>query len=69
MSVRTGLLAGGNFIVDRVKIVDHYPQEEMLATILAESVSNGGGPYNLLKDLVALQCGFSLAAVGLIGRD
>ncbi|MDA0811743.1 MAG: hypothetical protein O3C21_05050, partial [Verrucomicrobia bacterium] len=48
---RNGILAGGNFIVDHVKVVDHYPEQEMLASILSESMSNGGGPYNVLKDL------------------
>ncbi len=66
---RSGILAGGNFIVDRVKMVDHFPKEEMLATILSESVSNGGGPYNLLKDLARMKAGFPLSAVGLVGDD
>lgn len=66
---RLGLLAGGNFIVDTVKIIDHYPAENMLASIFVESQSNGGGPYNVLKDLAAMQAGFPLEAVGLIGQD
>lgn len=66
---RSGLLAAGNFIVDHVKIIDYYPQEEMLASILSETPSNGGGPYNILKDLARLQCGFPLSAAGLIGAD
>ena len=45
---RSGLLAAGNFIVDRFKIIDYYPREEMLASILRESSGNGGGPYNIL---------------------
>ena len=51
---RSGILAGGNFIVDHVKIVDHYQEHEMLESILSESMSNGGGPYNVLKDLARL---------------
>jgi sugar/nucleoside kinase (ribokinase family) len=68
-SSRSGILAAGNFIVDYVKIVDHYPQQDMLASILSESQANGGGPYNVLKDLAALQAGFPLAACGLVGAD
>ena len=64
-----GILAAGNFIVDQVKIIDAYPQEDMLATILTQSQSNGGGPYNVLKNLAALQAGFPLAACGVIGTD
>lgn len=66
---RRGILAGGNWIVDRVKIVDHYPREEKLANILRESSHNGGSPYNLLKDLAKLQAPFPLAGIGLVGED
>lgn len=69
VSFRSGLLAGGNFIVDYVKIIDYYPGEEMLASILRESSANGGGPYNILKDLAKMQVGFPLSAAGLIGTD
>jgi sugar/nucleoside kinase (ribokinase family) len=69
MSSRTGLLAAGNFIVDYVKIIDYYPGEEMLASILRESSANGGGPYNILKDLAKMGAAFPLEAAGLIGTD
>ncbi len=66
---RQGLLAAGNFIVDHVKIIDYYPGEEMLASILRENSANGGGPYNILKDLAKMGASFPLAAAGLIGSD
>lgn len=66
---RRGILAGGNFIVDRVKTVDHYPDQDTLATILGESVANGGGPYNVLKDLAAMGADYPLEAAGMVGRD
>ena len=47
---RQGVLAVGNFIVDYVKVIDAYPAQDMLASILSESRSNGGGPYNVLRD-------------------
>ena len=68
-SPRTGLLAAGNFIVDAVKVIDHYPAQDMLANILEESRSNGGGPYNVLKNLSTMQVPFPLAACGLTGAD
>lgn len=68
-SPRLGILAAGNFIVDHVKIIDYYPGEEMLASILRESSANGGGPYNILKDLAKMEARFPLAAAGLTGRD
>lgn len=66
---RSGLLAAGNFIVDRFKIIDYYPREEMLASILRETSGNGGGPYNVLKDLAKMGAPFPLAAAGLLGDD
>lgn len=69
VAARRGILAGGNWIVDRVKIVDRYPQQDGLACILEESRSNGGSPYNILKDLAKLQAPFPLEGVGLVGQD
>ena len=66
---RNGILAGGNFIIDHVKIIDAWPQQDMLATILREASSNGGGPYNVLKDLAAMKAPFPLSAIGLVGSD
>ena len=66
---RNGILAGGNFIMDHVKIIDGYPLQDMLATILRETSSNGGGSYNVLKDLAAMKAPFPLEAAGLVGRD
>lgn len=67
--MRTGILAAGNFIRDYVKIIDHYPEQDMLASIRSESACNGGGPYNALKDLAAMDVSYPLEAAGLVGRD
>lgn len=66
---RRGLLAAGNWIVDRVKIVDRWPHQDALAKILEQSESNGGCAYNMVKGLVALGCGFPLHACGRVGDD
>jgi sugar/nucleoside kinase (ribokinase family) len=66
---RSGILAGGNFIIDHVKLIDAYPEQDMLAFIHSETSSNGGGPYNVLKDLTAMRVGYPLAAAGLVGKD
>ncbi|MSU50975.1 MAG: carbohydrate kinase family protein [Opitutus sp.] len=67
--MRTGILAGGNWVVDHVKILNTWPAQDSLANILRESTSNGGAPYNVLKDLARLGAPFPLSAVGLIGDD
>ncbi|CAN5137024.1 carbohydrate kinase family protein [soil metagenome] len=66
---RIGMLAGGNWILDRVKVIDYYPEQDGLARILEQSESNGGSPYNLLKDLAKLNAPFPLAGVGRVGQD
>lgn len=66
---RHGLLAGGNWIVDHVKILDGWPPQDALANIIEESWANGGSPYNILKNLAKLRAPFPLAGVGLVGLD
>jgi sugar/nucleoside kinase (ribokinase family) len=66
---RSGLLAGGNWIIDQVKMVDVYPQRERLANIARQSQGTGGAPYNVLVDLAKLGAPFPLAAAGLVGKD
>lgn len=67
--MRNGILAAGNFIVDRVKLIDSFPAQDTLASITHETQSNGGGPYNVLKDLALMQVPYPLHAAGLIGDD
>lgn len=66
---RRGILAGGNFIVDVVKMIDVWPPLESLANIRHQYSSNGGGAYNLLKNLAAMGMDFPLEAAGLVGND
>jgi len=69
MKPRSGILAGGNWIVDKLKLIDTYPQQDALANILSESIGNGGSPFNILIDLANLGAEFPLAGVGLVGAD
>lgn len=69
MSKRAGIIAAGNWIVDHIKVVDVYPVEQSLANIRREYVSNGGAPFNVLKDLSRLGAEFPLRGFGLIGDD
>lgn len=67
--MREGIIAGGNFIIDKVKIIDSWPGQESLSNIISESACNGGGPYNVLKDLANMGVNFPLEAIGLVGND
>lgn len=66
---RVGLLAGGNWIIDHVKLIDKYPDQDTLASILGRSRGTGGAPYNVLVDLAKMKAPFPLAGVGLVGDD
>ncbi len=69
ISTRRGLLAGGNWIIDQVKLIDVFPQREQLANIRRQSEGTGGAPYNVLLDLAKLGVDFPLSGAGLVGKD
>jgi len=66
---RSGIMAGGNWIIDQVKRIDVYPQPEQLANIHDQSQGTGGAPYNVLIDLARLGVRFPLYGAGLVGKD
>src|SRR5207302_10123599 len=68
-SARSGILAGGNWIIDQVKLIDVYPQPEQLANIRRQAQGTGGAPYNVLVDLAKLGVSFPLFGAGLVGKD
>ena len=69
LTPRSGLLAAGNWIIDHVKTLDAWPEQDGLVNILAHETGNGGGPYNVLKDLARLRAPFPLSGLGLVGDD
>lgn len=69
VSKRSGILAGGNWIIDQVKIIDTYPGLEQLANIKSQHQGTGGSPYNILLDLAKLGVDFPLMGAGLVGKD
>ncbi len=68
-STRRGIVAGGNWIIDQVKIIDVYPEPEKLGNIRSQSQGTGGAPYNVLIDLARSGARFPLYAAGLVGQD
>jgi hypothetical protein len=64
-SARRGILAGGNWIIDQVKLIDVYPQPEKLANISEVMPGTGGGPYNVLIDLAKSGARFPLAGTAI----
>ncbi len=66
---KNGILVGGNWILDQVKLIDKFPEEQSLVNILHEYTSNGGSAYNIVMDLAKLGVSFPLEAIGLVGND
>ena len=67
--MRNGILAAGNWIIDKVKTIDRWPGEGNLCNIVEETRAPGGGPCNLLFDLAAIDPGLPLYAAGRVGDD
>lgn len=66
---RNGILAAGTWLVDHIKLLDEFPEQDRLCYILDQQNANGGCAYNVIKDLANMKCGFPLEAAGLIGND
>lgn len=66
---RSGIVCAGNWIVDRVKIIDRLPGRGMLGNILSETLCTGGSSFNVLVDLGKMRAHFPLSGLGVIGND
>ena len=66
---RNGIIAGGNWIVDAVKVIDVWPQQDTLANISSTAKGTGGSPFNILVDIAFLGAKFPLSGSGLVGDD
>lgn len=66
---RTGILAGGNWILDFIKMIDVYPDENALANIVDQKSGNGGAPFNVLKAICKMCFTIPMEGVGVLGED
>ena len=67
--MKKGIIGAGNWIIDKVKTIDRWPNEGELCNILSQQKAGGGGPCNVLFDLAALKSGIPLYAAGMVGSD
>ena len=65
----SGIACAGNWILDRIKTIDNWPNERELASILEETTGPGGSPFNVLIDLKKMGAPFPLLGMGCIGKD
>jgi sugar/nucleoside kinase (ribokinase family) len=69
MRKKKGIAAAGNWIVDRVKIIDAWPAEDRLANVISVTLGGGGGAHNVLIDLARMKAPFPLLGIGYVGND
>jgi len=67
--VRHGIISAGSWTVDRIKLVNEWPQEENLAEIIATDRQGGGSGYNLGVDIRKLDASIPVEAIGLVSTD
>jgi sugar/nucleoside kinase (ribokinase family) len=66
---RAGITCAGNWIIDHVKVISFWPEEDTLTNILHEETGTGGSAYNVLVDLERFGLGIPLSGIGLVGDD
>ena len=66
---RCGIACAGNWIVDVVHSIDHWPAKSDLVQIHTEAEGVGGGAANVALGLAAFDTGLPVFAVGLLGQD
>jgi sugar/nucleoside kinase (ribokinase family) len=64
-----GIACGGVWVVDLVKVVDHYPQQNSIAYISEMSRGGGGSAHNVIINLAKFDANLPVYAVGVIGND
>lgn len=69
MNQRSGIVCAGNWIVDIVHDIPAWPDKSDLVIIAQESVGIGGGAANVALNLAALDVGYPIVPVGLLGED
>ncbi len=66
---RGGIIIAGNILTDRVKVIDAYPDRNMLANIVSVSVAVGGCVPNTAIDLAKIDGSLPVGAAGRTGDD
>ncbi|MFV1497054.1 carbohydrate kinase family protein [Phaeobacter sp. JH20_02] len=69
MTTREGIICAGNWIVDLVHEIAHWPAESDLVRIDGQDKGVGGGAANVVTALTKLETGLPLWPMGAIGQD
>ena len=66
---RRGILTGGTWCVDRNLLLDHWPEMDGRAVILATETGGGGSGFNLALAVRSLDPAMPVATIALVGDD
>lgn len=69
MTKRSGIICAGNWIVDIIHEISHWPRESELVRIGQQSHDIGGGAANVIAALTKLDTGLPLWPMGAVGDD
>ncbi|MDU8914155.1 carbohydrate kinase family protein [Aestuariicoccus sp. MJ-SS9] len=64
---RKGIACAGNWILDTVHTISHWPEKSGLAIIESQHIDLGGGPANVALGLKAIGASYPIIPIGLIG--
>ncbi|MCP3680698.1 MAG: carbohydrate kinase family protein [Gammaproteobacteria bacterium] len=63
-----GIACAGNWVLDRSKFINYYPEISGHTTVYNSIPSTGGGALNVLVSLARLQPAFPTYGVGIVGE-
>lgn len=66
-SEKYGIACAGNWILDTVHTISHWPEKSGLALISSQHMGLGGGPANVAAGLKAMNVPYPVLPIGLIG--
>lgn len=64
---RNGVACAGNWILDTVHTISHWPEKSGLSLISSQHIGLGGGPANVAAGLKAMNVEYPILPIGLIG--
>lgn len=67
--VRRGIIAAGCWTLDRIKLIERWPEEEGLSRIIETDRQGGGSAHNLGVDIRKLDTAIPVFGIGLLGKD
>ena len=64
---RKGVACAGNWVLDTVHTISHWPEKSSLALISSQHIGLGGGPANVAVGLKAMGAAYPILPIGLVG--